>query len=37
MKPDGTVIGYEVEIEAAGKKLELEVDVSGKIQRTERD
>jgi uncharacterized membrane protein YkoI len=31
MKPDGTVTGYEVEIKADGKKIELELDVSGNI------
>jgi hypothetical protein len=34
MRPDGTVIGYEMEIK--GEK-ELELDTSGKILRTGRD
>lgn len=37
MKPDGTVTGYEVEIRAEGKKLELELDPGGRILRTERE
>jgi uncharacterized membrane protein YkoI len=37
MKPDGTVTGYEVEIKAAGKKLELELDMSGNILKTENE
>ncbi len=37
MSPDGTVTGYEVEIKAEGKELELELDTSGKILRTERE
>ncbi len=37
MKPDGTVIAYEVEIESEGKKLELELDANGKILKTEQD
>lgn len=37
MKPDGTVIIYEVEIKAEGKKLELELDANGKILKTEQD
>lgn len=37
MKPDGTVIGYEVDINAAGKKIELELDVSGNILKTENE
>lgn len=37
MKPDGTVTGYEVEIKAAGKEIELELDVSGKILKTENE
>ena len=37
MKPDGTVTGYEVEIKVAGKELELELDVSGKILKTENE
>lgn len=37
MSPDGTVTGYEVEIKAAGKELELELDTAGKILKTERD
>ena len=35
MKPDGTVTGYEVEIKADGKEIELELDVSGNILKTE--
>ena len=37
MKPDGTVTGYEVEIKVAGKELELELDVNGKILKTENE
>jgi uncharacterized membrane protein YkoI len=37
MKPDGTVTGYEVEIKEGGKELELELDTSGQILRTERE
>ncbi len=37
MKPDGTITGYEVEIKEEGKELELELDGSGKILRTERE
>ena len=37
IKPDGTVTGYEVEIKVAGKELELELDVSGKIFKTENE
>ena len=37
MKPDGTVTGYEVEIKVAGKELELELDVSGTIMKTENE
>jgi hypothetical protein len=39
MKPDSIVIGYEVEIETADKKVELEldVDVNGNILKTEDD
>jgi len=37
MKPDGTVTGYEVEIKEAGKEIELELDVNGKILKTEQD
>jgi uncharacterized membrane protein YkoI len=36
MKPDGTVTGYEVEIKENGKEIELELDTSGKILKTER-
>jgi uncharacterized membrane protein YkoI len=35
MKPDSTVTGYEVEIKVAGKEIELELDVSGTILKTE--
>ncbi len=37
MTPDGTVTGYEVEIKSEGKELELELDSSGKILKTERE
>jgi len=38
MKPDSTVTGYKVEIKTtAGKKIELELDVSGNILKTEND
>jgi uncharacterized membrane protein YkoI len=37
MKPDGTVTGYEVEIKVVGKEVELELDVSGKILKTENE
>jgi uncharacterized membrane protein YkoI len=37
MKPDGTLTGYEVEIKTEGKKMELELDVNGKILRTEKE
>ena len=37
MKPDGTVTGYEVEIKVAGKELELELDINGKILNTENE
>ena len=37
MKPDGTVTVYEVEIKMEGKKLELELDASGKILKSEQD
>lgn len=37
MKPDNTVTGYEVEIKAAGKEIELELDVSGTILKTENE
>jgi uncharacterized membrane protein YkoI len=37
MKPDGTLTGYEVEIKTEGKKIELELDVNGKILRTEKE
>lgn len=35
MNPDGSVAGYEVEIEVGDKKTELELDASGKILKTE--
>jgi len=35
MKPDNTVTRYEVEIKTAGKEIELELDVSGNILKTE--
>ncbi len=34
MKPDGTVTGYEVDIKVAGKEIELRLDVSGNILKT---
>lgn len=37
MKPDGSLTGYEVEIKSEGKKIELELDVNGKILKTEKD
>lgn len=37
MKPDGAVTGYEVDIKAAGKKIELELDISGNILKTENE
>lgn len=37
MKPDGAVTGYEVDIKEAGKKIELELDVSGNIMKTENE
>jgi uncharacterized membrane protein YkoI len=37
MKPDGTLTGYEVEIKTEGKKIELELDVNGKILKTEKE
>lgn len=37
MKPDDTVTGYEVEIKVAGKEIELELDVSGNILKTENE
>ena len=37
MKPDSTLTGYEVEIKAAGKEIELELDVSGNILKTENE
>lgn len=37
MKPDSTVTGYEVEIKVAGKEIELELDVSGTILKTENE
>ena len=37
MKPDSTVTGYEVEVKAAGKEIELELDVSGNILKTENE
>ena len=37
MKPDSMVTGYEVEIKAAGKKIELELDVSGNILKTDNE
>ena len=35
MKPDGTLTGYEVEIKADGKEIELELDGNGKIMPIE--
>jgi uncharacterized membrane protein YkoI len=37
MKPDGAVTGYEVDIKVAGKEIELELDVSGNILKTENE
>ena len=37
LKPDGTVTGYEVEIADGKKRLELELDANGAIQKTEAD
>jgi uncharacterized membrane protein YkoI len=37
MKPDGTLTAYEVEIEEAGKEIELELDLGGKILKAEQD
>lgn len=37
MKPDGTVTGYELEIQEGRKELELELDSSGQILKTEED
>jgi uncharacterized membrane protein YkoI len=37
MKPDGTVTGYEVDINAAGKGIELELDATGNILKTENE
>ena len=37
MKPDGALIGYEVEIKSEGKKFELQLDTYGKILKTEQD
>ena len=34
MKPDGTIIGYEVDIKVAGKETKLELDISGNILKT---
>lgn len=34
-KPDGSLTGYEVEIKAGKKELEIELDTDGKILRTE--
>ncbi len=36
-KPDGTFSVYEVEIKNEGKKIELELDASGKILKSEQD
>ena len=37
MKADGTVSGYEVEIKDGAKKLEIHLDATGKILKTEVD
>lgn len=37
MKPDGTITGYEVEIKAAGKEIELELDTNGNVLKTENE
>jgi uncharacterized membrane protein YkoI len=37
MKPDSTISGYEVEIKAARKEIELEMDASGVILKTKNE
>ena len=37
MKPDGTVSGYEVEIVAGKKHLDIELDTNGAILETETE
>jgi uncharacterized membrane protein YkoI len=37
MKPDNTVTGYEVEVKTNGKEKELELDLNGKILKTESE
>lgn len=37
MRPDDTVIGYEVEIKSAGKEIELHLDTDGNILSTEKE
>ena len=37
MKPDGTVTGYEMDIKEDGKKIELELDATGNILKTENE
>ena len=36
MKPDGTVTGYEADIKVAGKEIELELDVRGKVLKIKK-
>lgn len=35
MKPDGTLVGYEVEVKTGKKEVELELDAGGKILKTQ--
>ncbi len=37
LKPDGTVSGYEVDVADGKKKLELKLDTSGAIAKTENE
>lgn len=37
IQPDGKVSGYEVEIKEGGKEIELELDASGKILKSEAE
>ncbi len=37
MNPDGTLAGYEVEIKTKGKEIEIQLDTSGNILKTERE
>lgn len=36
-KPDGTVVGYEVEVQEGEKELELHLDASGQLLKAESD